>query len=267
MSAGETMTIKTPVFSSSNAPNMADGKTPYIQLALTNNTTVKAYFCKRPGYGTALSAKNMLQSGITQMDFISAVKQMFDLMFYTNAETKEVYIEPREAFYTSTPIDWRGRMDYSQEIEIEDAGNDIGKTVVLGYQTDDVIERHNEETGTELGTYKEDILKYHAEDEEDLTNPQFVATTVVEEKIPGAAAISLIDFSPEDDEPSDPWDLDLDASMKVCEYLGMTDLPEGQSLLIRDKVVSGGVVRQPAFRGRKRPEILLCENDRIVQLR
>ena len=54
LKAGETMTIKTPVFSSSNAPNMADGKTPYIQLALTNNTTVKAYFCKRPGYGTCL---------------------------------------------------------------------------------------------------------------------------------------------------------------------------------------------------------------------
>lgn len=248
LKAGEMMTIKTPVFSCSNAPNMADGKTPYIQLALTNNTTVKAYFCKRPGYGTALSAKNMLQSGITQMDFISAVKQMFDLMFYTNAETKEVYIEPRETFYTSTPIDWRGRMDYSQEIEIEDAGSDIGKTVVLGYQTDDAIERYNKKTGTELGTYKEDILKYHAEDEEDLTNPQFVATTVVEEKIPGAAAISLIDFSPEEDEPSDPWELDLDASMKVCEYLGMTDLPNGedpdippQYLLIRDKGVNTAV--------------------------
>ena len=63
----------------------------------------------------------------------------------------------------------------------------------------------------------------------------------MEEKIPGAAAISLIDFSPEDDEPSDPWELDLDASMKVCEYLGMKDLPEGQSLLIRDKGVNTAV--------------------------
>lgn len=91
-------------------------------------------------------------------------------------------------------------------------------------------------------------MKYHAEDEEDLTNPQFVATTVVEEKIPGAAAISLIDFSPEEDEPSDPWELNLDASMKVCEYLGMTDLPNGedpdippQYLLIRDKGVNTAV--------------------------
>lgn len=247
--AGETLTISTPIFSCSNAPDMADEKLVYIQLGITNNTTVKAVFYKLPGWGSELSAKNMLQAGIKQIDFINAVKQMFDLMFYTNPATKEVFIEPRKDFYTNTLVDWRSRMDYSQEITIEDAGTDIGKTILLGYQTDDVIDRTNENTGTELGTYKEDILKYYAEETEDLTNPQFVATTLVggsqqekkeddnigKNEIPGAEAISLIDLSAEDDENSDPWELEMNSSMKVCEYLGMTALPEGQHLIIRDK--------------------------------
>ncbi|MFQ9502770.1 MAG: hypothetical protein ACLR1G_00940 [Alistipes indistinctus] len=195
---GEQMKIPTPTFSCSGSASVSEADSFPLSMGLSIRTRVKSFFYDRPSYGSELGANNMLSSEITQMDFISAVKQMFDLMFYTNADTKEVYIEPREAFYTSTPMDWRGRMDYSQEIEITDAGKDIGKTIVLGYQTDDVIDRHNKETGTELGIYKEDILKYHAENEEDLTNPHFVPITVVKDKLPGANHVEMIDFSPDE---------------------------------------------------------------------
>lgn len=112
-----------------------------------------------------------------QLDYIAALRQMFNLMFYTNPLTKEVFIEPRTRFYNlerSDIIDWRGKIDYSQEVEIEELGGDIGKSLKLAYADgNEVVEYYNWKRNTELGAYKEALLNKTSDDTKEVVNTMF----------------------------------------------------------------------------------------------
>lgn len=113
----------------------------------------------------------------SQLDYIAALRQMFNLMFYTNPLTKEVFIEPRTRFYNlerSEIVDWRGKIDYSQEIEIEELGGDIGKSLKLAYANgNEVVEYYNWKNRTELGAYSTPLLNKTADDTKEVVNGIF----------------------------------------------------------------------------------------------
>lgn len=113
----------------------------------------------------------------TQLDFIAAVRQMFNLMFYTNPLTREVFVEPRTRFYNleqSEMVDWRGKIDYAKEIEIEELGADIGKTLKLAYADgNEVVEYYNWKYQTRLGTYSTPLLNKTTDDTKEIVNPMF----------------------------------------------------------------------------------------------
>ena len=113
----------------------------------------------------------------SQLDYIAALRQMFNLMFYTNPLTKEVFIEPRIRFYNlerSEIVDWRGKIDYSKEAEIEELGGDIGKSLKLAYADgNEVVEYYNWKRNTELGAYKEALLNKTSDDTKEIVNTMF----------------------------------------------------------------------------------------------
>lgn len=67
---------------------------------------------------------------VRQIDLIGALKQMFNLCFYSDALTGTLYIEPRDDFYRDdTVIDWSDRIDRSRPVTVEELGAEPVETL------------------------------------------------------------------------------------------------------------------------------------------
>lgn len=111
----------------------------------------------------------------TQIDFIQAIKQMYNLMFYTNTQTKELIISPANYFVKDTVVDWRNRVDYSKDIIVQNLGDDIGRYLKLNYREgNDVVKFNNYKTKTVLGEHNIPLSNQTKTEGTTLTNPMFM---------------------------------------------------------------------------------------------
>ena len=69
--------------------------------------------------GDSFTMQQMLPCDIKQIDFIKGISHMFNLQFYTDVQSKKVYIEPYNDFYgdVDTAYNWSSKVDYSQGLE------------------------------------------------------------------------------------------------------------------------------------------------------
>lgn len=116
----------------------------------------------------------------TQIQFIQALRHLFNLYFYTNPITKEVFIEPRSEFYTpisvdsTAVVDWSHLIDDSHEVEIEQVGNNIGDSIKLAYADgNDVVKTYNRRNKCMLGTFESSLENKTTNGVKELTNPMF----------------------------------------------------------------------------------------------
>lgn len=113
----------------------------------------------------------------TQLDFLASIRQLFNLMFYTNPLSKEVFVEPRTSFYNldrNAMIDWREKIDYSKEIIVEELGSDVGNSLKLAYADGpDVVQRYNWKNHTEIGAYTIPLKNKVADEVKEIVNPTF----------------------------------------------------------------------------------------------
>ena len=82
--------------------------------------------------GNTVELENSLPD-ITQLDFIQAIKQMFNLYFWTNQDARTIYVEPYNDFYLdkSTAADWSSKLDYDSAISIKHITPDSKVTRLL----------------------------------------------------------------------------------------------------------------------------------------
>jgi hypothetical protein len=73
---------------------------------------------------------------VFQIDFIKAVKHLFNLYFITDPVTRTITIEPRDDMFNGEVIDWTEKLDRSRDIDIEYIGETINKNLVYGYLDD-----------------------------------------------------------------------------------------------------------------------------------
>lgn len=73
---------------------------------------------------------------VEQIDFVKAVKHLFNLYFYSDTESREVIIEPRDQFYLTEAVNWIGKVDNSKKIEIEYLGDRYSRITKLRYKND-----------------------------------------------------------------------------------------------------------------------------------
>lgn len=116
----------------------------------------------------------------TQLQFIQALRHLFNLYFYTNPTTHEVFIEPRSSFYfpltedRTNAVDWTDRIDYSHEVENEQLGNNVGDSIRLAYQQgNDVIKKYNRRNKCTLGAFEAPLENKTTEGTKELVNPLF----------------------------------------------------------------------------------------------
>ena len=124
-----------------------------MNLTLGRRTTLKPIFLPHPCEGSTVRFADVAAHRVRQIDLIGALKQMFNLCFYSDALTGTLYIEPRDDFYRDdTVIDWSDRIDRSRPVTVEELGADLSKLFTLRYQEGDgTVARWDEREQTDSG--------------------------------------------------------------------------------------------------------------------
>jgi hypothetical protein len=114
------------------------------------------------------------------LDFVKALKQLFNLKFITDVESRTVYFEPRDQFYVrNKTVDISKLMDLSKEVSVLDLGDDIGKKIRLRYAddtTDAFVSKTNEASGVILAEHIAENKSVHATEETPIQNNIFGPT-------------------------------------------------------------------------------------------
>lgn len=114
-----------------------------VQRTITMNyavTVTKLYLTwgeanRYSGLNKNISLEEMLPN-ITQLDFLAAIRDIFNLRFWTDKQKQVIYIEPWDQFLSDTVIDIRSYIDF-ENIDSELISPNYDKTIVLKWKDDD----------------------------------------------------------------------------------------------------------------------------------
>lgn len=204
------------------------GADPGMKITVSTGTTLRPYFTMVPGYGTQLSFGDIASKEILQVELLTAIGEMFNLVFYTDRVRKEVHIEPMEQFYDGAEIiDWNNRIDYKSGITLTDSGLDMPQDVVLSYiAADYATQRFNLENDTTLGRWSfRNPLYGTLKSKRQLGNKLFTTTINATQIVGSAPSASLIQVG---DHDSELLGIEAEFAPHIVCYKGLRQLPEGE---------------------------------------
>ncbi len=225
--APETVTRAKPKFFDSIYFGGAD---PGMTLTVSDKTWVRPVFYAQPTEGSTVSFADVAAHGATQMDFINAMRQMFNLCFHTDNRAKIVRIEPREDFYTAGRIvDWTSRIDMDKPITVEELGGDLSRTMAWRYRSGDgAVARRNRSAGETMGYWSADVENTAAADSVSVwENAMFTCSLNASNAYLGAQSASLVQAGDTSVETLDRTE-DLNFEPKVVRYEGLKTLPANE---------------------------------------
>lgn len=134
--AGEKVYLKSIVqFDAYNSTPDTIAASAYVNTA----TEFKATPVKRwlyPGIGVTIEPEKYMPK-MKQIDFLNAVKGLFNLIFWQDKPNKTIYIEPRDTFFTSEVIDITSYLNFDN-IEKEYISTNYAKSIRMLFQNDSV---------------------------------------------------------------------------------------------------------------------------------
>lgn len=203
-----------------------------MNLTLGRRTTLKPIFLPHPCEGSTVRFADVAAHRVRQIDLIGALKQMFNLCFYSDALTGTLYIEPRDDFYRDdTVIDWSDRIDRSPAgHRSKSSERTLSKLFTFRYQEGDgTVARWDERNKQILGRWSTPILnRFASEGERVYANPLFTPTLNRTGAYPDAPDASLAQVGDRDRTgvPADTENLNFPP--KIVRFLGVRTLPDTQ---------------------------------------
>ncbi len=204
------------------------GAEPQMTLTLGTGTTLRPYFTSVPGYGSSLLYEDIAPRDVNQVALLDALGDMFNLAFYTDRVTREVFIEPLEDMYAEAEVvDINDRIDLSRAIELSDAGLDTPQTHKFAYiDSDRASHLFNLENRTVLGSWSFRNHLYGTKDSTHLRGNKLFTTTVNAENIIGyAPSVSLMQVG---DVGVRDMGIDSGFTPHIVCYKGMRELPSNE---------------------------------------
>ena len=201
-----------------------------MEMTLYKTTRLRSVFMPHPCEGQSISFADVAAHRIRQIELMNALKQMFNLYFYTDTLTMTIYIEPREAFYSNTTIvDWSDRLDLDKPVEIEELGADLSQYFTLRYQTGDAYAaRWDQAQQTVFGLWSTEIYNRFAEEGEQVyQNPLFVPTLNETGAFADVPQASLIQVGDRYDDGTEDYE-NLNFPAKIVRFCGMKSLDQGR---------------------------------------
>jgi hypothetical protein len=200
------------------------------QITVLNECWVRPVFYAQPGEGSVVEFADVAAHDVSQMDFINALRQMFNLCFQTDNRAHTVRIEPRDDFYSDTePLDWTDRIDLSRPVVVEELGADLARQMAWSYRSGDgAVMRYNREVGGQMGRWSVAIENCAAGNgTSEWQNPMFSPSLNATESYRGAMSASLVQAGDTSVETLDRTE-DLNFAPKIVRYTGLAELPVGE---------------------------------------
>lgn len=206
------------------------GADPGMKLTLSNDISLKPLFNPHPCEGTTVTFAEVAAHEIRQIEFVNALKQLFNLHFYTDTLSKTIYIEPREQFYTARIMDWSDKIDMSRPVTVAELGADLPQQFTLRYQPGDgSVARWDSANKEILGRWSAPILnRFAKEGEKTYYNPLFTPSLNQTGTYPDAPDATLLQAGDRDRQGGFPDTENLNFPAKIIRYTGIKTLPEGQ---------------------------------------
>lgn len=198
-----------------------------MELTLGRETTLRPVFMPHPCEGTTIGFADVAAHEIRQIALINALKQLFNLYFYSDTLTRTLYVEPRETFYRNdVVVDWSEKIDRSRPVAVEEPGADLAQHFTLRYQPGDGSAARWDESHKEiLGRWSAPILNRFAKEGEQIySNPIFTPTLNKTGEYPDAPEASLAQVGDRDRSGNAEENENLNFPPKIVRYYGMTAL-------------------------------------------
>lgn len=114
---------------------------------------------------------NSIMPDINQLDLLKALKDLFNLSFYTDQKERIVYFEPEDDFYNGSEVDISGMVDYNKEISIGQYTPAKNINFQLSKDNNDkYLEAHNELLDAPLGYSNQQMNNQFGATKKDYTN-------------------------------------------------------------------------------------------------
>lgn len=117
---------------------MIGGAEPGMKFTLMTQTSLRPYFAAYPGYGSQIEFKDVAQHrGVMQSELLDAIQHMYNLRFYSDVESKRLFIEPYDDMLDGSVWDWTSKLIEVGEIGLKDYALDLARWRTWGYKRGD----------------------------------------------------------------------------------------------------------------------------------
>ena len=195
-------------------------------VTLSAGCTLQARFTTSPAEGSLLTEKTVLGHQCSQLDFVKAIVQMYNLRIVTIESSRRVLIEPYDDFYNGALNDISHYVEPREPMLATDMAAEHSRTRSLCYRSegDGAVVRYNAQSGEVLGRWSSTTSSYAAKmGSQRLTNALFcptISATGVHATAPSALIMQVGDRDA---------DAKQEVAMRIVRYEGMEPLPEGES--------------------------------------
>ncbi len=203
------------------------GADPGMKLVVSTATSLRPYFTTMPGYNSDLKFKDVAPNHIRQADLLNALGEMFNLAFYTDRASKEVFIDPLERLYEGEEVDWSHRIERFGKVVISDCGVGMPQNTTLAYiNADHASARFNHENETTLGKWSFRNPLYSTKASTRVVGNKLFTTTLNISNVLGSApSASILQVG---DSGGGYNDFEVSFTPRIVCYKGMRKLPEGE---------------------------------------
>ncbi len=207
------------------------GAEPGQRITLGDKTWLRPVFYAQPTEGSTVDFADVCAHDASRMDFIGALRQMFNLCFQTDIREKCVRIEPADNFFSSERvIDWTDRLDLSRPVAVEELGGDLSREMVWCYRGGDgAVARFDREGGGGFGRWSASVENAAAADQTSVwESPMFTPSLNATGVYIGAPSARLVQAGDGAVETPDRTET-LNFAPKIVRYEGMKTLPAGEN--------------------------------------
>ncbi len=173
----------TPTQISPSSPKMFDeafisGGEAGWEFKILAETSIAPSFAKHPGVNADITFADIAQHDKYQSSLVESVAHMYNLRFWSDEESKIVYVEPYDDMWDYSQVwDWSDKIDTQYSIEIYDLAEEVYKTRKWGYRDGDGVTSRGDgdiPADDEFGFWEAEIDSFIAKDgTESLLSPLY----------------------------------------------------------------------------------------------
>ncbi len=196
------------------------------RVTLSKECTLQARFTSSPTEGSLLNTEMVLAHQCSQLDFVKAIVQMFNLRIATIEGSRKLLIEPYDDFYNGALHDISHYVKPRLPMLATEMASEVSLSRSLGYSSegDGAVMRHNAQNDEVFGRWSSTTPSYAAKmGSERLTNSLFcptISATGIHATAPSALVMQVGDRDADQAE---------DVAMRIVRYEGTKPLGEGES--------------------------------------